>query len=161
MPLGVSHAERGEMPDGASDWRRARPELATVFVEMAGCGTGVLLGHWFGGGVGSCEMITVGDAVEGAFGVTLMPGIVGRFFGIGWPIIVALTAAGGGLVPLTIVRSVGFVITYSPGRFGASDFGPLMIVCASGFRRLSGGFPGLSSLISLCLHGVLPPAHAS
>src|SRR5690349_22469996 len=79
MPLGVSQAERDAMPDGASDWRRARPELATVFVLTTGCGIGVLLGHWFGGGVGSAARTTVGCA--GASGVTLMPGIVGRFFG--------------------------------------------------------------------------------
>src|SRR5258708_2518218 len=43
IPLGVSHAERGAIPDGPSDGRRARPELATVPCGTC-CGTGVPFG---------------------------------------------------------------------------------------------------------------------
>src|SRR5262245_16240698 len=146
MPLGVSHAERGAIPDGPSDGRRARPELATVARPCAtGCGTGVPCGIVGGAGigVGSCVMITVGGAADGAVGVTLMPGIVGRFFGPGAPSMVALTAAGLGALP--IVRSVGFApvsmrasvgreTAYSPlGR--AAGRGALIIVLASGASR--------------------------
>src|SRR5512139_1364005 len=91
IPLGASHAEC-EMPDGASDARRARPELAIVGFAI-GCGCGVRLGQVCGGGADSCDVTITGCACmagccAGACGVTLMPGIVGRFFGAPCPIMV-------------------------------------------------------------------------
>src|SRR3954468_11105088 len=58
MPLGVSHAEeRGEMPDGASDERRARP-LEPAMVCGIGCGSGVPAATTGGFGAGWCGETT-------------------------------------------------------------------------------------------------------
>ena len=90
----------------------------------------MLLGHVLGGDGSGDVITTVGAALEAdGIGVTLIPGIVGRFFGVGWPSIVALTDALGGFCPLTIVRASG-------GRDTAYSLGRL--------SRL----PGLSSSIS-------------
>src|SRR4051794_38518864 len=91
-PLGESQAERDEIPDGASDERRARP--ATVMFGT-GCGIGVPCGIVPGDDGRFCgASTTVACALLGV-GVTLMPGMVGRFAGCCWPTIVALICAFG------------------------------------------------------------------